>query len=308
MFLERLRPETELGAWLNHEGAEVIRKQMEGWINLLSQGQQNRTLRGLRKSGRSQFLSFYNELAVGALLAASGYRVTYSPSVGDLTPDWLVEKDGRPICIVEVRTIEANAATVAINQPVRDLVSQLKQMDLRGWWVTIEPATPGTGIGTVASTDLPSLLQRHLAEWEPTHGTGPWRLTVSASPWALLLERVEGKKGAIFGPVEVHDARNQDVGRVLGQIRAKATKYSAVSEYHDLPLVVAVVPSFDVQVMASTFQWVGLKEGSFFQDVDPALSGVMYCGYTGVFEWYVKGYWENPTSTRPLEGLLGDEA
>lgn len=305
-FLRGLSPDSPLALWLANPSGELLRDQIQSWLQMMDRQTQRRKLSGfLGGSDIQRFCLFYNELAVGGLLKNSGYRVVYEPEIRGKTPDWLIEDDSGPLGIIEVACLEANERIARRESATLDLKRRLQAGPISQLWLTIgdfgqaEDSTPeqreqiADGVHTWIREVRPNLVDPTIRR---NFQMGKCRFEVQVAP------NPEGCPGHVFLPVHISNADNEDVGRVLNRIRQKAERYAPVLTDENLPLVVAIVPSFDVQIMAPIFGAIALSDGTFFGSVNAALSGILYCGYEAAFQWSFKEYWENPHSLRPLEG------
>ncbi len=305
-FLQGLNPGSPLALWLANPRGEVLRDQIQSWLFMMDRQKQHRRLSGfLGGSDIQRFCLFYNELAVGSLLKNSGYRVVYEPEIGGKTPDWMIEDDSGPLFIIEVASLEANERIARRESATIDLKRRLEAGPIARLWLTIgdfeqaEDSTPELReqIATCVHTWMEGVRQYLV---DPTikrsFQMGKCRFEVQVAP------NPDDCPGHVFLPVQISNADNEDIGRVLNRISQKAERYAAVLSDENLPLVVAIVPSFDVQTMAPIFGAVALSDGTFFGSVNAALSGILYCGYEADFQWSFKDYWGNPHSIRPLAG------
>jgi hypothetical protein len=90
---------------------EPERAAQRAWINELLSSlplRDQRNMRG-RIEKNSSFLATYNELALGALLRQLGYQLSYEEAINHqdgraVTPDWMIENDGRVLAVFEITT------------------------------------------------------------------------------------------------------------------------------------------------------------------------------------------------------------
>jgi hypothetical protein len=186
----------------------------------------------MRLRTEEQFQSTLHELAAGTLLRQSGYSADYDPEIDGLTPDWYVARGpGRVPFVVEVVT-RTNPHS-AERRKWSQLKGRLEKLSAP-WAIGVRLPLPRAPAESAQKQIVRSvsawLAEDTVAERQERTINGCQLVIVGRSPF---------KDGLYFGTPSP-EAGSVDHDELIDRIRDKGSKYRALCEKHDLPLVVVI--------------------------------------------------------------------
>jgi len=99
----------------------------------------NEILTHIPERSKSKFLKKYNsdlehqhdllkELQIGYFLSRTGLEIEYDKAINGKTPDWTVLQNGKPVCIIEVLTINPEREITTNNELITELSQNLRKI------------------------------------------------------------------------------------------------------------------------------------------------------------------------------------
>lgn len=187
-----------------------------------------------RLEARPSFLAAYNELAVSAIVRATGYDVVPEPSLSGLTPDFLVSHGENARTIVEVYTRHRSDTQLREEQRWKELAARGNQIPVPVGIVVrahddSAPAAPESGLGAALVQQLRNQL---LSMPEPLG-----HVIVIGNYAFSVLHPLDGPTAVLSTPGATGW---QDADQVLDAINEKVSKYADVAAEHNTNLMVVV--------------------------------------------------------------------
>lgn len=215
-------------------GNDRHREQLETWFSNLSARSQTKLLPKLRNP--NGFLETYNEVAIAGLLMELGNTVEYDFEINGFTPDWRVTSKIGECCFVEVYTRKVSR----YSSLEEILLDRIKNIELPyGICLSYKvPVRDPDITDEKHSKEIAGAIKRWLSS-EPSIG--------AQRIFDFLIVEVirinpKWKNVQPMGPTKAFFVDHSTVG---DHIVEKASKYRFISEQKSLPLVIAIVPSFD---------------------------------------------------------------
>lgn len=271
------------------------------------------------------------ELAAGAALRRQGFSVEFERRWGKLTPDWtVVGEGGAPVALVEVLTHSPQQGTFAKTKAWHALVERLKQIPVR-----VVLTVAGDSSHPLAAPDARTA--KRIAQDLRRALLSPLQQSVFTSQGYTFLLQADPRTGQSVRPpgmgtillppsgiAGVVSARSVTAG-----IEKKVSKYRALAQEAELPLIVAVgahkftglqVKHLDDLLNGSPTLSVQFNSGDTFihypVEVDlsnpphwampPDLTGVLWVNNDYPF---TTGWRPNPTAAAPAPpAFLAQEA
>lgn len=187
-----------------------------------------------RLEAGESFLAAYNELAVSAILRATGYDVVPEPSLSGLTPDFLASRGESERKIIEVYTRHRSDAQLREEQRWKELAARGSQIPVPVGIVVraldgIAPAAPDSG---ASATLIHQLRTELLAMPEPLGHV----IVIGAYAFTVL-HRLDSPTAILSTPGATGW---QDADEVLEAINEKVSRYAELAAEHHTSLVVVV--------------------------------------------------------------------
>ncbi len=219
-----------------------VRDEIENWYSHLSEPSQEKLLVNLRNP--DSFIQTYNELAVAGYLLQFGYQLEYESKLNGLTPDWIVRNKDETKFIVEV-----------FSRVVSDKV-KAQQTQISELWKRLKPIPIGVGlfIRYENLSDIPKLdssLTKRIASkvrfWLNNESPKPkTEKTFHGVSFEIMGYDSNRSHVSLAGPVgKAFPVHSEPISE---EIEEKIKKYKDLSDNLNLPLVVAVVPSFETGI------------------------------------------------------------
>ncbi len=269
---------------------KYIRDEIEKWFALLSQESQVSLIKNLRNT--KSFLHAYNELAVAGIFLDLGFQVEYEKECNGLTPDWLIiSKDKTTSFLVEVFSRVSSKEEESRERQTSELTRRLELIPVGiSLLVRYQDLSHLVELNSQLTKRVANLVSKWLTE-----KTRTLRETVEFN--GLVFEVIGYNKKShvlVAGPTSGAFVVNNMP--VVENIEEKVAKYKNISETLEIPLIVAIVPSFNTAIEVDNLEEILFGNEVFVVRNDG--STYSYIDETGLFRKYnilsaVIGLWRN---------------
>ena len=185
------------------------------------------------------------ELAVGAHLRASGWRISYERQLGGLTPDWtILTPSGDPAGIVEVHTDNPPRETFGQMRAWHGLVQRIKTIPVS---VVLMLAPSDRPLVAPDARTAKTIARQLRSQLLSPHWPAPPAFTSCGYTFHAVGDRRRGGQlmGSSRGMSACFEPPSNRAGiisadRLLDATATKVSKYRDLASAHGIPLVVAV--------------------------------------------------------------------
>ena len=276
---------------------QPLRDEIENWFSLLSNTSQEKLLINLRNP--TSFIQTYNELAIAGFLLQLGYELDYESEIDGFTPDWHVKTKDKIEFIVEVFSRIISNKEKSQQAQVSELWERLRKIPIGvGIFLRYENLSniPKLDSGLIKriATEAKDWLERELPEPNSirTFYGVSFEIKSYNSKWARVVLAGPSSGAYVVNNEPIHKG-----------IEEKVRKYKNLITNLNLPLVIAVVPSFETAIDVDDLEEILFDKELFVKR--PILSAVIglwrnsMCNYQTVVYYNYNA--QNPLSENVLQ-------
>lgn len=268
-----------------------IRDEIENWFVQLSEFSQKKLLLNLRNP--NSFLQTYNELAVAGSFLELNYDLEYESNIEGLTPDWIIKKDNETLFIVEVFSRVVPEKIGKRQTQISELWTRLKEIPIGvALFISYENLSEIPQLDSKITKNIANRVRIWLNEETPEPKTTKvfngmvFKVLSYNSKWSHVILAGPSSGGFTVNNQPIYEG-----------IEEKVKKYKNLLDELNLPLVVAVVPSFDTALGADDIEEVLFDRELF--DKRPILSAVIGLWRNSMCNYQIAIY-HNPKAVYPI--------
>ena len=270
---------------------QPIRDEIENWFSSLPVASQEKLLINLRNP--NSFIQTYNELSIAGFLLQFNYEIEYENEIEGLTPDWLV------------RTIDKTEFIVEVFSRVVSNKEKLQQVQISELWERLRKIPVGVGIFLRYEnlSNIPKLdsgvikkIATEVRLWLEKEKPEPNTVrTFYGVIFEIKNYNSKWFRPALAGPSSGAFVVNNEP--IREGIEEKVRKYKDLTTNLNLPLIVAIVPSFDTAIDVDDIEEVLFDKELFIKR--PVLSAVIGLWRDSMCNYRTAVY-HNPNALYPL--------